>query len=70
MWDQEALNDLNESMQGGVTSGNSSKIPVGGEGDIMIQTKTGDRDYISDIYYVPGLLNNILKSWAILGKRL
>lgn len=46
--------------QGKVTSGDSSKILVKGKGNIMFQTKNGDNKYISDVYYVSALQNNIL----------
>ena len=56
---KEFFTKLNETVQGDVTFGDQSKISVNGKGKIMIQTKTGENRYISDIYYIPALHNNI-----------
>lgn len=43
---KELFIELNKSTQGEVAFGDSSKIPVKGKGNIMIQTKNGDHNYI------------------------
>ncbi|XP_020272099.1 uncharacterized protein LOC109847272 [Asparagus officinalis] len=58
--------ELNKTMQGDVTFGDQSNIPVKGKGKIMTQTKTGENMYISDVYYVPALRNNILSLGQLL----
>ncbi|XP_020270923.1 uncharacterized protein LOC109846108 [Asparagus officinalis] len=63
---KEFFTELNETVQGDVTFGDQSKIPVKGKGKIMIQTKTGENRYISDVYYVPALRNNILSLGQLL----
>ncbi|XP_020258742.1 uncharacterized protein LOC109835165 [Asparagus officinalis] len=63
---KEFFTELNEMVQGDVTFGDQSKIPVKGKGNIMIQTKTGENRYISDVYYVPALRNNILSLGQLL----
>ncbi|XP_020259026.1 uncharacterized protein LOC109835457 [Asparagus officinalis] len=52
---KDFFTELNETVQGDVTFGDQSKIPVKGKGNIMIQTNTGENRYISDVYYVPAL---------------
>ena len=51
-----------------VTFGDSSKIPVKGKGKILIQLKNGNHDFISDVYYVPDMKNNILSLGQLLEK--
>ncbi|XP_020259685.1 uncharacterized protein LOC109836229 [Asparagus officinalis] len=63
---KEFFTELNETVQGDVTFGDQSKIPVKGKRKIMIQTKTGENMYISDVYYVPTLQNNILSVGQLL----
>ena len=40
--------------------GDTSKISVKGKGKILIRTKNGTNKYISDVYYVPALKNNLI----------
>jgi len=56
---QGVLYRAERDVQGDVTFGDQSKISVKEKGKIMIQTKTGENRYISDVYYVPALHNNI-----------
>ncbi|XP_020266712.1 uncharacterized protein LOC109842219 [Asparagus officinalis] len=63
---KEFFTELNEMVQGDVTFGDQSKILVKGKGKIMIQTKMGENRYISDVYYVPALRNNILSLGQLL----
>lgn len=57
---KDIFTELNEGVHGEVNFGDSSKIPVKGKGKIKIQTRSGESNYISDVYYVPALRNNIL----------
>ncbi|XP_020258022.1 uncharacterized protein LOC109834420 isoform X2 [Asparagus officinalis] len=42
---KEFFTELNEMVQGDITFGDQSKIPVKGKGKIMIQTKTGENRF-------------------------
>ena len=52
--------DLDESMDSQVTFGDSSKILVKGKGKILICQRNGGHQFISNVYYVPNMKNNIL----------
>ncbi|XP_028109539.1 uncharacterized protein LOC114308196 [Camellia sinensis] len=56
---RELFVELNETVQAQVSFSNSSKTPVKGRGNILIKLKNGDHDYISNVYYVPAMKNNI-----------
>ncbi|XP_020262387.1 uncharacterized protein LOC109838347 [Asparagus officinalis] len=62
---KEFFTELNETVQGDVTFGDQSKIPVKSKGKIMM-TKTDENRYISDVYYVLVLRNNILSLGQLL----
>ncbi|KAK2991588.1 hypothetical protein RJ640_000959 [Escallonia rubra] len=65
---KELFTDLDETIKGEVTFGDSSKIPVKGNGKLMITLKNGDRKFISDVYYVPALKSNIISLGQLLEK--
>ncbi|XP_061349454.1 uncharacterized protein LOC133294723 [Gastrolobium bilobum] len=65
---KELFTELNEEVQGEVTFGDLSKIPVKGKGKIMIFTKNGDRKSISDVYYIPSLKIKLLSLGQLLEK--
>ncbi|XP_028057307.1 uncharacterized protein LOC114261266 [Camellia sinensis] len=48
---------------------NQNNTPVKGRGNILIKLKNGDHDYISNVYYVPAMKNNILSMGQPLEKR-
>ncbi|KAF5944507.1 hypothetical protein HYC85_018584 [Camellia sinensis] len=59
---RELFVELDETVQAQVSFGDSSKTPVKRRGNILIKLKNGDHDYISNVYYVPAMKNNILRS--------
>ncbi|XP_028054823.1 uncharacterized protein LOC114259031 [Camellia sinensis] len=65
---KELFVELDETVQAQVSFGDSSKTPVRGRGNIMIKLKNGDHDYISNVYYVPAMKNNILSMGQLLEK--
>ncbi|XP_074362754.1 uncharacterized protein LOC141703035 [Apium graveolens] len=52
--------DLDEKVIGKVSFGDSSGVPIKGKGNILIRLKNGDHNFISSVYYVPSMKNNIL----------
>lgn len=60
---------LDESVKGSISFGDKTKVPVMGKGDILIRSKNGDHQFISQAYYVPALKTNILSIGQLLEKR-
>ncbi|KAL0546348.1 hypothetical protein IC582_016256 [Cucumis melo] len=48
--------------------GDVTKIPVKGKGKILINLKNGKHEFISNVYYVPNMKNNILTLGQLLEK--
>ncbi|XP_028059411.1 uncharacterized protein LOC114263115 [Camellia sinensis] len=65
---RELFVELDETVQAQVSFGDSSKTPVKGRGNILIKLKNGDHDYISNVYYVLAMKNNILSMGQLLEK--
>ena len=60
--------ELNKTVSGNVSFGDDSKIPVKGRGNILIFLKNGKHQFISNVYYVPNMKNNILSLGQLLEK--
>ncbi|KAK2988263.1 hypothetical protein RJ640_003134 [Escallonia rubra] len=60
--------ELDERHSGNITFGDLSQRPVKGRGKILLELKNGDQRYISDVYYVPDMKNNILSLGQLLEK--
>ncbi|KAM1315693.1 hypothetical protein ACFX2F_019427 [Malus domestica] len=65
---KEFFAELKDGPYGSVSLGDSSKLPVEGKGKIKIIQKDGREEYISDIYYIPGMKSNILSIGQLLQK--
>jgi len=60
--------DLDETIQGLVTFGDTSKVPFKGKGNIPIKLKNGDHSYIADVYYVPAITQNLVSIGQLMEK--
>ena len=60
--------ELDESFSGNITFGDATKIPVKGKGNILIRMKNGKHEFISNVYFVPDMKNNILSLGQLLEK--
>jgi hypothetical protein len=57
---RELFSDLDETKQGLVTFGDTTKVPFKGKGSIPIKLKNGDSSYIANVYYVPAIKQNLI----------
>ncbi|XP_028066576.1 uncharacterized protein LOC114269456 [Camellia sinensis] len=65
---RELFIELDEIGQAQVSFGDSSKTPMKGRGNMLSKLKNGDHNYISNVYYVPAMKNNILSIGQLLEK--
>ena len=61
--------ELDESENGQILFGDSSKIPVKEKtGKVLIRQKDGIHQLISNVYYAPNMKNNLLRLGQLLEK--
>jgi hypothetical protein len=65
---RDLFGDLDETIQGLVTFGDTSKVPFKGKGNIPIKLKNDDHSYIADVYYVPAIKQNLVSIGQLLEK--
>ncbi|XP_059627420.1 uncharacterized protein LOC132270246 [Cornus florida] len=65
---KEKFVDIDESINDKVTFGDLSQISVRGKGKILIRLSNGHYQFISNVYYVPNMKNNILSLEQLLEK--
>ncbi|XP_050896826.1 uncharacterized protein LOC127103620 [Lathyrus oleraceus] len=66
--DRSMFVETNEATTGNVSFGDDSKIPVKGKVKILIRLKNGSHRFISNVYYVSNMKNNILSLGELLEK--
>nr|KYP56458.1 Retrovirus-related Pol polyprotein from transposon TNT 1-94 [Cajanus cajan] len=57
---KELFSSLDETIESTVRFGNNTNIPILGKGQINIRLKDGSQNFISDVFYAPGLHHNLL----------
>ena len=67
---KDLFTSLGDSIKSEVKLGNDSKVSVIGKGVINVLTKNGGKRYIPDVYFVPGLKNNLISVGQLVQKRL
>ncbi|XP_074378564.1 uncharacterized protein LOC141720109 [Apium graveolens] len=60
--------EIDETISGEVTFGDSLKIPVKEKGTITIMSKNDEKKYINYVYYIPALKNNIISLGQLVEK--
>ncbi|KZV23270.1 hypothetical protein F511_17779 [Dorcoceras hygrometricum] len=60
--------ELDESIGGKITFGDSSQVQVQGRGTILFRSKNGSHQLISNVYYVPDMKSNVLSLGQLLEK--
>ena len=65
---KELFSSLDTSIQSEVKLGNDCKVKVNGKGVIVVYVKDGKRRTIHDVYYVLGLMCNLLSVGQLLEK--
>jgi hypothetical protein len=66
--DKNKFVELDESVSRNVTFGYLSKVPIKGKGTILIHLKNGEHQFITNVYFVPSMKNNILSLGQLLEK--
>lgn len=66
--DKELFISLDNNVKSDVTLGNDNKVSVEGKGSISVLTNNGEKKYISDVFYVPGLKHNLMSIGQMVGK--
>ena len=63
------FSNLDESVKFEVTLGTDSKVSVLGKGRVDILTNKGEKKYIIDVYFIPGLKHNLISFGQLMQKR-
>jgi len=58
--------DVDEPVSGNVLFGDNSHILVKGKGKILIRLKDGRHEFISNVYYISNMKNNIISLGQLL----
>jgi len=56
----DMFSSIDKNVKIDVILGNSNKVSIEGKGRINIVTKIGEKKYIKDVFYVPGLKHNLM----------
>ena len=65
---KEAFVNIDESYKGKITFGDLSQRSVEGRGKILTKLKNGEHKFITEVFYVPDIKNNILSLRQFLEK--
>ncbi|GAB2283017.1 hypothetical protein Dimus_039573 [Dionaea muscipula] len=65
---KELFTEMDETVDGHVSLGDSSQVKVKGRGKILIRLKDGRHQFISNVYYVPDMKTNILSLGQLVEK--
>ncbi|KAL8158092.1 hypothetical protein AgCh_002701 [Apium graveolens] len=65
---KELFTEIDDTISGEVTFGDSSKIPVKGNDTVTIMSKKSEKKYVNDVYYIPALKNNIISLGQLVEK--
>jgi len=64
----EMFSNQDESVKSKVALGIDRKVSVIGKGTVNILTKKGEKKYISDVYFFPGLKHNLISIGQLMQK--
>ena len=64
----EMFSNLDEIVKYEVALGIDRKISIMGKGRVKILTKKGEKTYISNVYFVPGLKHNLINIGKLMQK--
>ena len=62
------FSNLDENVKSKVTTGTERKVSVMGKGRVSILTRKGEKKFVPDVYYVPGLKCNLLSIGQLVNK--
>ena len=64
----EMFSNIDESVKSQVTLVTDSKVVVMGKCRVDILTKKGEKIFMSDVYFVPGLKHNLIRIGQLMQK--
>ena len=62
------FSNLDESVKSEVTLGSHSKVSVMGKGRVNVLTKKGEKKFVRDVYYFPGMKCNLISIGKLMQK--